>query len=270
MDLPLHIAGLTLDERRNPDRALQQASPQLVRRRDRMQEGDRHDLDAIEPLVTEETGELLRLREPKNGRSDRDLLRWLGSRLGHRIEKHAEKARLLGNIPDGERQAPTRDQHAYELRRGLLRASEVVYHEVPDHGIERAVGERESFGVSLAKIESRMKPAGERNHRLGDVDSNDRRAAFGGSGGHIAGTCGDVQHAHTGTDVDRVEQRLDEPTGDLAEEVVVAGSLPLPSRRLKRIERVFVDRRLLFARAILRPDRLVDKDENSERRPSVY
>jgi hypothetical protein len=51
---------------------------------------------------------------------------------------------------------------------------------------------------------------------------------------------GDVQHARATTNVGRVEQRLHEPRGDPAEEVVVAGRLLLPARRLESVEGVGV------------------------------
>jgi hypothetical protein len=252
VNLPLHFVRLALNERRGSDRTRQQTSPQFVRGRHRLREGDCLDVDAFEPLVAEQACELLLIGEPKERRSDRDLLRRLGSRLGHGIEKHTEKAGPLGDVPNCERKPSTRGEDAEELCGCRLGPSEVKHREIPDHRIERAIGKRERLGVADAEVELRMKPTGNRHHRLGDVHAYDRCTSLGSAGGRISRTRGNVQHPHTPTSVDGVKQLFDEAASDLAEEIVVAGGLQAPSRHLKRAEGLFVDRRLP-QRPILQP-----------------
>jgi hypothetical protein len=112
--------------------------------------------------------------------------------------------------------------------------------EVRDDGIERRVLERERLGVPAAEDELGMQPARERDHRLGDVDADDRGATGGGVHCHIAGPGRDVEHPRAGVDPGGVQQRCHDPAGDRAEELVVAGGLPVPARRLERVERVRV------------------------------
>ena len=54
------------------------------------------------------------------------------------------------------------------------------------------------------------------------------------------------------TNVRGVEQRIDEPSGNRTEEVLVPGGLLLPARRLERVERVSVDRSPRSDRALPR------------------
>jgi hypothetical protein len=83
-----------------------------------------------------------------------------------------------------------------------------------------------------------MEPAGERDHGLGDVHPDDRRAARGRPGGHEARTGGDVEHARAGAHAGGVEERIGEPRGDRAEEALVAAGVRLPPDGLERVEGV--------------------------------
>jgi hypothetical protein len=243
-NLTLHIGGLTLDERRGPHGARQQALPQFVWRRHGIRERDRLDLDVPETFVNEQSSELLLIREPKERRSDRDLLWRLGSRFSDRIEKHPEKTSPFRNIPYRERQAPTRDQDPKELRCGSLRPGEMEHHEIPDDRVKRVVGKREGLGISDAEPELRMEARSKCHHRIGDVHANDRSASLRPPGSRITWTRCNIKHPQAIASFDGVEQWLDEKSRDSTEELVVAGGLPVPSRRLERRERIFVDRRL--------------------------
>jgi hypothetical protein len=83
-----------------------------------------------------------------------------------------------------------------------------------------------------------MKPGGERDHFVGDVDPDDRRSTFGGPRGDIAGTRCYVEESETTAGSDRIQQRLDKPGGDLTEEAVVPGRLGVPTRQFERRKRV--------------------------------
>src|SRR4051794_5061180 len=80
-----------------------------------------------------------------------------------------------------------------------------------------------------------MQSTRKRNHRLGNVHSGDRRAALGCHGGHVTRPGGDIEHPVASANVRGVEQRIDEPSGNRTEEVLVPGGLLLPARRLEAL-----------------------------------
>jgi hypothetical protein len=86
-----------------------------------------------------------------------------------------------------------------------------------------------------------MKPGGERDHPFSDVDANNRSPTFRGPRRGIPRPRCDVEEPDAAANSDRIKQSIDKQTGDLAEEVVVAGRLGVPPRDLKRRERVYVD-----------------------------
>ena len=145
---------------------------------------------------------------------------------------------MLGPVPDRERDVAAGRKHAGELAQRSLGAAEMEQEEVRDDGIEGRVLERERLGIAAAEHEVGMQPAGERDHRLGDVHADDRGAPGGGVDGHVARPRRDVEHPRAGADPGGVQQRRHDPARDRAEELVVAGGLLVPARRLERVERV--------------------------------
>src|SRR5215469_5857656 len=115
------------------------------------------------------------------------------------------------------------------------------HREVSDHRVERVLGKRERLGACDAKVKPWIKLRGEPDHLLRYIHPDDRRPTLGGPSGGITRTCRDVEKPHTAASGYRIEQRLDNPPGDLPEEVVVPGRLRIPTRHLKRRERVQVD-----------------------------
>ena len=112
---------------------------------------------------------------------------------GNGLDQHAEESRSLRNVPDRQREPAAGGEYAGELRRRLFWAAQMQQDEVSDERIEGPLGERQRLGVAGAKLDLRMKPTSERDHRVGDVDPDDRRSPFGCLGGHIARPGGDVQ-----------------------------------------------------------------------------
>ena len=165
----------------------------------------------------------------------------LGARFVRRFEQHAEQAHPLGDVPGGERDLPTRREHACHLGGSALRPPEMEDEEVADHRVEGAVGEWEALGARLHELEPRMEPAGERDHLPRDVDADRRRAACGGGRGRVAGTGREIEHAGLRPDLGRVEQRLDHPLGEQPEEAVVAPCPLVPAGRLEGVEGFGVD-----------------------------
>src|SRR5262249_56952060 len=102
-----------------------------------------------------------------------------------------------------------------ELSDCLFRAGEVENQEVPDHRIERVVGERESLGVADAEVKPRVESRGEPHHFLGNVYSDNRGTAFGSSRSCVTRTSGDIEDAHTRASVDGIEQGVHQTTRDL-------------------------------------------------------
>ena len=117
-----------------------------------------------------------------------------------------------------------------------------------------SVLERQVLGVAVHELELRMQPAGEREHALGDVGADHRRAALRGRGGDVPGAGRDVEHAGALADRGGLQQRDGEPSGDRHEEVLVARDLPLPTGDLERVEGVHVHRAARVPRAtVARP-----------------
>ena len=248
-DPSLHLVRLAKDERRRPDGAAQESAPERVRRGLGVREGKGGDRDVLESLTAEEAGELLLVREPEEGRPGRDVLGRAGPRSRHRVEEHAKETRVLGQVPDRQRDAPAGGKYAGHLRGRPLRAAEVQHDEVPHHRVERPVGKRERLGVAHAKLDLRMEPAGEGDHRLGDVHTHHVGAPLGRSGRDVARAAGYVENAGAVTDPGGVEQGLHGPNRDPAEEVLVAAGPCLPARRLERVEGVGVDGAVSSSRA---------------------
>jgi hypothetical protein len=98
-----------------------------------------------------------------------------------------------------------------------------------------------------------MKPGGERDHFFGDVDPNNRRPTVGSPRSDIARPRCHIEKSDTAAATDRLKQRLDKPTGDLTKEAVVTGRLSVPTRQLKRRERIQVDPYASSGRSIVRP-----------------
>ena len=217
-----------------------------------MRERDGLHLDVFEARFAEQPGELALVGEAEHGRPDRQIRRRRGSRRGHRVHQHADEPRLCGKVPDRQGDPAAGRQHARELGRRALRASEMEQQEVRDQRVEARGLERERFGAAGAEFELWTEPARQREHALGNIDTDDGRAALGSHAGDVAGTTGDIEHAGVATDGGGIQQWRDEPRCDRAEEVVVAGDLSLPARRFERVERVRVDRRISHTASILR------------------
>ena len=130
-------------------------------------------------------------------------------------EKQLEQPRALGEVPRRQREPAARAQDAGELRGRLFGTPEVEDQEVADHGVEGGILERELVRVGLAELELGMKPAGDFDHRGGDVDPDHRGAPLGGAAGRVAGAGRQVEHPRAGPDPGGVEQRLDQAPGDL-------------------------------------------------------
>ena len=197
--------------------------------------------DVTQAGALEERGELGLVGEAEERRADRDVGGRLGARFVRRFEEDAEQAHPLGDVPGGERDLPTGREHARHLGSSVLRPPEMEDQEVPDHRVERAVGEWEALGARLHELEPRMEPAGERDHLPRDVDADRRRAARGGGRGRVAGTGREIEHAGLRRDLRRVEQRLDHPRGERPERAVVAPCPLVPAGRLEGVEGFGVD-----------------------------
>ena len=133
----------------------------------------------------------------------------------------------------------------------MLGASEVQDQEVAHDGVEGAGLERKLMYVRLAEIKPRMKPAGEVDHRLGDVDSNHGCASLGRARRHVTGAGGEIEHVRSRPYGGGVEERLDEAARDAPEEAVIAGRLLFPTSCLEGIEGCGIDRGLPHSRKVL-------------------
>ena len=98
--------------------------------------------------------------------------------------------------------------------------------------------------VSLAEVESRMQPEREGDHRSGDVHTNHRCSSLGASCRHVTRAGSEIQQVRPWSYGGCVKEGIDEPAGDAAEEVVIAGRLFLPASRLEGIEGIGVNRGL--------------------------
>jgi hypothetical protein len=150
----------------------------------------------------------------------------------------ASNALYAGGIAD---HTATAAEHAHELRRRLLGAAEVQDQEVAHDGVEGGVVEWKLVCVGSAEVEAGMQSTGEDDHRVGDVHPNHRRASLGRSGRDVPRTGGGIQGPCPPSHRGRVQQRIHQPPGDAAEEVVIAGRPRSPSFRLEGVEGVRID-----------------------------
>ena len=110
-----------------------------------------------------------------------------------------------------------------------------------DHGVERAVLERQRPGVTVLEAHLRMQARGELEHLGREVDADDVAAALGHSGGGVAGPSGDIEDRGARGHRGGVEQGGDRPRGDQPEPVVIgSGAAVAPAGVLIRTERVAV------------------------------
>ena len=101
--------------------------------------------------------------------------------------------------------------------------TEVQQSEVGHHGIERRVAEPQRLGVALVEVHRRVSLTRQRDHLAGHIDADGDGAAFCTSYRHEPRAAADVEQPLSScADLDRVEQRLDQPAGDTAEEPLVA------------------------------------------------
>ena len=70
------------------------------------------------------------------------------------------------------------------------------------HGVELLIGERERGDVAVAELDVGTDAAGDRQHRLVEVDTHDRaaRSTRGRGAGDDPGAAGDVEHPLPGRD----------------------------------------------------------------------
>ena len=82
-----------------------------------------------------------------------------------------------------------------------LGVGQVVDEEGAERDVERAVRERQRFGVGADELDRRMPPPRLGEHPLGEIDAGHPRAARGRGRGERAEPAADVEHAHPRPDV---------------------------------------------------------------------
>ena len=110
-----------------------------------------------------------------------------------------------------------------------LGVGQVVDEERAERDVERAVIERQRFGVGAHEVDVGVAAARFGEHALGEVDAGDARAARGRRGGQRSRAAADVEHAHPGTDRGGVEQRLDRERGRARHQRVVRAGAGAPA-----------------------------------------
>jgi hypothetical protein len=108
--------------------------------------------------------------------------------------------------------------------------------EIADHRVEGAVLKRERLRIRPPELDSRMLGGGTGGHRLGHVDTRDRRAPTGCLCRHVSGAGRHIQHARARTYPGEIEERLDQPPSNPPEEPRIPLNSFLPRARLEFIE----------------------------------
>ena len=223
--------------------------PQLVEVVALVNEIDRLDRRAGEPGVAQETPQLVFVSKAERVRAGRHLAGWDHAGRPSRIAEQGDHPRARRALPHRECGLAAGGEHSCESRGRLLGAGQVVEHERTDHGVELAGGEGQPLGVGTEEAHPRMAARGSREHPVRDVDAGRGRAPFRGRAREVPRSGGHVEHARAGTDPRRIEQRLDQPAGDLSGHPLVALGFRAPALGLERLERFRVHARETYALA---------------------
>src|SRR5207245_827211 len=147
-----------------------------------------------------------------------------------------QRVDLALRAPDGDGDAPTRDQHAVRLRKGALGVRHQHEPEPADHPVEGQTFEGEALGVHLVELrvphaEGARPGTGPPQHGRGEVHARYQAArphAAGDGEGRLARSGGHVQHPHARTDPGQLDQPAAERTELRQDNVGVATGELIP------------------------------------------
>jgi hypothetical protein len=93
---------------------------------------------------------------------------------------------------------------------------------VADDGVERSIGDRKVFSVSLTKIHARVSSGSKFHHSRCEVYADNRGSSAAGSPENDdAGTCAHIQSAHARPAGDRIQQGIYRVCGYRCKEVAI-------------------------------------------------
>src|SRR5262245_48619055 len=113
------------------------------------------------------------------------------------------------HIPPGHGHCTSGSGDSNELCQGALRPRKVADAKVADDGVERSIGDRKVFSVTLTKIHARVSSGSKFHHSRCEVYADNRGSSAAGSPeGDDAGTCGYIQNAHARPAGGRIQQGI--------------------------------------------------------------
>src|SRR5262245_31102013 len=126
------------------------------------------------------------------------------------------------HIPPGHGHRTSGSADSNELCQCALRPREVADAKVTDDDVERSIGDRKVFSVSLTKIHARESSRSKFQHSRCEVYADNRESSAAGSPeGDDAGTCGHIQNAHARPEGGRIQQGIYRVCGYRCKEVAI-------------------------------------------------
>ena len=224
-----------MDDRGGAHRAVQQTVPQLVRTVHGVGERERSHVDIDEALVRQQGSELGGIGEPKEVGPAGTVSGGADADFAYGLQEYAHESCAIGKVPRSERQPSIVCQDTPEFRDGLFGTTEMRDGQIADYRVEGAILEGKRLCIGLLELGPWIPLSGKHDHRLGDVDSGRCRSPVGRPPRQVSWTTGDVEHPSARANVNGVEERIAEPTGQARPIVVVVDGLRLPTAASKAL-----------------------------------